>query len=402
MEESQVRFGDITSADVKLWLTGTNGQKYERNPIYLHSAILKRSEFLQAMMSERWSSGKSTELSVTTCHNFADYLKCIELMYFQRLYFSNVEECLTILSLASELLANDIITKCMEYLQGVHWSAAEETRIGDVLSCLGLKPLPDLAARLDNDGAHHIIFVDRIIKEMVSLIQDSESKETLMRINAEKYIGGIFERNTPRDVVEICEREILQGFKSSLGSHDFSAIRSLSNFLEHCDGETLKAELIVLVEDPEFMTYVKKIMKGLESDRCGQVFYSMPQLIALVEDPELLPHLRFLYQKSYEDVFYTIIWFMNATGAGKIIISRASRNSFLTTWLPIMTELCRKRVDKLEELDKAVLNVVKGLPLADKIRICVEWIELYKKYYMDISTLLTLFKDLHDAHYKSM
>ncbi|GLJ47971.1 hypothetical protein SUGI_1012980 [Cryptomeria japonica] len=107
MEEAQLRFGALNSADVKLWLTGPNDEKYKRNPVYVHSEILKRSEFLQAMMSERWSS------------------------------------------FASELLSNELMNKCMQYLQGVHWSAAEETRIGEVLSCLGLKPSPDLAARLD-------------------------------------------------------------------------------------------------------------------------------------------------------------------------------------------------------------------------------------------------------------
>ncbi|XP_057846893.2 BTB/POZ domain-containing protein At3g05675-like [Cryptomeria japonica] len=379
MEEAQLRFADITSADVKadvkLWLTGTNGEIYERNLIYLHSAIMKRSQFFEVMMSDRWSSGKPTEISVTTSHNFDEYIKCNQLIYRERMYFSNIEECLAILSVASELLADDLINKCMQYLQAVHWSAAEEIQIGDVLSCLGLKPLPDLAARLENEDAHHIIFVERIIKEMVSLIQDTESKETIMRINAEKYIGGIFEGNTPRDVVEICEREI---FQSSVRSRNISAIRSLSKFLDHCDGETLKAEFIAMLEDPEFMTHVKKAMKGLESDQCSE------------------------YPQLCEDVFYIIIWFMKATERGKIIISRASRNSFVTTWLPIMTDLCRERVDKFQELDEAVLNVVKGLPLADKIRICVEWIEVYKENHMDISTPLTLFIDLHDAHYKSM
>ncbi|GLJ25394.1 hypothetical protein SUGI_0486140 [Cryptomeria japonica] len=64
------------------------------------------------MMSERWSSGKPTKISVTTSHNFDDYLKSIEFMYGEHVYFSNIEECLAILSVASELLADDPINKC--------------------------------------------------------------------------------------------------------------------------------------------------------------------------------------------------------------------------------------------------------------------------------------------------
>ncbi|GLJ47975.1 hypothetical protein SUGI_1013070 [Cryptomeria japonica] len=372
MEEAQLRFGALNSADVKLWLTGPSDEKYERNPIYLHSAILKRSEFLEAMMSERWSSGKSTELSVTTIHSFDEYLKCLELMYCDHVYFSNVEECLAILTIASDLLANDLINKCMQYLQGVHWSAAQETQIGDVISCLGLKPLPDLAARLEKEDANHLIYVERIIKHMVSHLQ--VRKDVRMEKIAEEYIGGMLEGNTPRDVVELCRREILLGFKSSIHSQDLSAISSLSKFIEGFDGDILKAACIALVEDVEFAVYVK----GL-----------------LVSERYLLSVRKCLR------VLDTIIWFMNAIGDGKIIISRASRNSFLTIWLPIMRDLCLERVEMRGMVDKAVLNVVKGLPLADKIRICVEWIELYTKYDIDITTPLTLFKDLQDAHYKS-
>ncbi|GLJ47972.1 hypothetical protein SUGI_1012990 [Cryptomeria japonica] len=371
MEKAQLRFGALNSADVKLWLTGPSDEKYERNPIYLHSAILKRSEFLQAMMSERWSSGKSTELSVTTYHNFDEYLKCLELMYCDHVYFFNVEECLAILTIASDLLANDLINKCMQYLQGVHWSAAQETRIGDVISCLGLKPSPDLAARLEKEDSNHLIYVERIIKHMVSHLQ--VTNDVRMEKIAEEYIGGMLEGNTPRDVVELCRREIFLEFKSSIHYRDLSAISSLSKFIEGFDGDILKAAYIALVEDLDFAVYVKGLVL---SDKYQQV-------------------------RKCLKVLDTIIWFMNAIGDGKIIVSRASRNTFLTIWLPIMRDLCLRRVEMRDKGEKAVLNVVKGLPLADKIRICVEWIELYNKYDIDISTPLTLFKDLQDAHYKS-
>ncbi|GLJ47981.1 hypothetical protein SUGI_1013200 [Cryptomeria japonica] len=96
MEEARLRFGDKASADLKLWLTGTNEETYEKNPVYLHSVILKRSEFFHVKMSERWSSDKPSEIRVTS-HNFNDYLKCIRLMHGELLYFSNFEECLAIL-----------------------------------------------------------------------------------------------------------------------------------------------------------------------------------------------------------------------------------------------------------------------------------------------------------------
>lgn len=321
-------------------------------------------------MSENQSWGKPTEIRVTTSHNFDNYLKCIELMYGKCVFFSNVEECLAILSVASELLVDDIIIKCMQYLEAVRWSADQESQIRNVLSRLGLKLLPDLAARLDKDDLEQIISLCLIIKQMVSLIHGSPPNRN--RENAENYIAGIFEGDTTRNVVEVCGHVLLQEFRSSIGSCDFPSIKSLSKFIKYCDGDILKAAYMAFCEDLEFTKYVKeKINKYLTCYETCQIFLD------------------------------TIIWFMKATGDGKIIISRASWISFLITWQPIMIELCDGGARKLDELEKAVLKVVESLPLVDKICICASWIELYKKYNMDVSTPLTFFKDLHDSHYKS-
>ncbi|GLJ47987.1 hypothetical protein SUGI_1013290 [Cryptomeria japonica] len=367
MKESQLRFGALASADVKVWLRGQNGKNYEGNPVFLHSVILKRSLFFEAKMSERWSSDKPTNIRVTTSHDFDDYLKCIRLMYGERVCFYNVEECVAILSLASELLADECINKCMQYLEAVRWSAEQESLIRDVLSSLGLKLLPDLAARLDKENDDQIIFVKRISNEMVSIIKNQQTTRR-NRTTAEKHIRGILEGNTCREDVEVCERVLLEGFISSTASRNFMAMRSLSKFIERCEGEILKAAFIACCEDPEIT-------------RCATVICSNP--------------------KFDGNIFYTILCFMQALGDGKMTISRASRISFLTTWLPIMAKLCRKEPRNHLKLDKEVLRVVESLPLVDRRRICVEWIALYKKYDIPIAKPFSLFKDLQDAHYES-
>ncbi|GLJ47955.1 hypothetical protein SUGI_1012580 [Cryptomeria japonica] len=106
MENAQLRFGDQASADVKLWLT--DGGKCKSDPIHLHSVILERSEFFKAKLSD-WSSDKPIEITVVDSHGymFYDYRKCIEGMYGEWVYFSDVRQCLVILSLASEMLVDN-------------------------------------------------------------------------------------------------------------------------------------------------------------------------------------------------------------------------------------------------------------------------------------------------------
>ncbi|GLJ47957.1 hypothetical protein SUGI_1012640 [Cryptomeria japonica] len=333
--EGQFRWGDNTSADLKLWLTGLNGEKYQRNPVYLHSPILKRSEFFQVMMSERWSSGKPTKISVTTSHNFDDYLKCIQFMYDEPVYFSNVEECLTLLSVASELLVDVCIKKCMQYLEAVRWNAEQEFQIRNVLSSLGLKPLPDLAARFDKEGVDHRILEHRMINLLFSFIKDGQATETNVE-NAQKYIMGIFEGNTSKDI-KVCGGVLLREFKSAIGSFKFPTISLLFKFIEHCDGEILKAAYLAFCEDIQCTKRVRE---------WNEVVKTSPSVFNnhVVKIPKYkYNHL----EENVEVVIYTIIWFMKATGDGKIIISRASRISFLKTWLQIVKEFCYGKLDEL-------------------------------------------------------
>ncbi|GLJ47982.1 hypothetical protein SUGI_1013220 [Cryptomeria japonica] len=319
-------------------------------------------------MSESSSLDKPTEIRVTTCHKFDDYLKCIELMYRERVFFSNIEHCLAILSVASELMADDCINKCMQYLEAVWWSVEQESQIRDVLSSLGLKLIPDLAARFDKENGDHIISVERIINEMVSFSKDKHATGRNRGIS-EQYIGGIIVRDNRRDFVGECGYVLLNEFKSAIGSHKFLTMRSLFEYIKHCDGNILKLAFTAFCEVPQFSKYVEESYK----------------------------YLRF-----GEDVFYIIIWFMKIIADGRVIISRPSRITFLTTWLPIMAELCSERLHKLEELDNAALGVVESVPLIDRRRICMLWTEVYRKLNIDVTTPFNLFQQLQDTHIKAV
>ncbi|GLJ22254.1 hypothetical protein SUGI_0418520 [Cryptomeria japonica] len=358
MAEAQLRFGDQSSADVKLFLTGTNDEKYGRNPIYLHSQILKRSKCFEPELSAHSSSDKPTEICVSISHDFDHYLKCIQLMYGENVHFSNIEECLAILSVASEMLADYSIEKCMQYLEAVRWSAEQEPRIRNVLSSLELKPSPDLAARLHQEDDNHIVFVEKSIQEIVSLIKGGDNDLSSQK-TVEIYFVRMLEGNTSRDVMAVCGRVLLQEFKEAIDSRDLSSLWTLFQLIQYCEGEILKAAMKAFCEDVQFMEFVKQ-QKNYHPNTFGIII---------------------------PNVFDILMGFMKATGDGKLIISRACRVSFLTTWVPIMGRLCRDGSRRqLGELDKAVLDVVESLPPVDKKSICVVWVKVYRVNKINIAT----------------
>ncbi|GLJ17089.1 hypothetical protein SUGI_0295580 [Cryptomeria japonica] len=263
------------------------------------------------------------------------------------------------------MLADECINKCMQYLEAVGWSAEEELQIRKVLSSEGLKLklLPDLAARLrrDNDD-DHINFVEKIIQEMVSVIKKGEHMSKNFE-TVEKDLIGILDGNASREFVEVCGRVLLEEFQASINSHCFPHLTRFFKLIQHCNGAILEAALKTFCEDAEFMEYLK--------NNAGLRYNPLP-------------------------VFDIIMGFMKAIGEGKLIISRASRVSFLTNWLPIMESFAwdRSLQNRFEELHKAVLNVVETLPTVDQKRICVVWVETYRQNDIDISMPLTLSKSL--------
>jgi hypothetical protein len=74
-----LQFGDQSTADIKLLLIGSDETEYEGNPLYLHSQVLRKSEFYETLLSERWSAADKLpmEIHITSPHCNEYYIKCI-------------------------------------------------------------------------------------------------------------------------------------------------------------------------------------------------------------------------------------------------------------------------------------------------------------------------------------
>lgn len=135
MAQEPLQFGDQSTADIKLQLTGSDETEYEGNPLYLHSRVLRKSEFYGTLLFERWSAGDKLpiEIHITSPHSNEDYIKCIQLMYSTQqgkpFCFSSVAEVQAILPVASQLLFHDCVEECMLYLDSVRWSPRQEAKL---------------------------------------------------------------------------------------------------------------------------------------------------------------------------------------------------------------------------------------------------------------------------------
>jgi hypothetical protein len=145
MAKQLFQFGDQETADIKLQFISEDGD--EENHVYLHSQVLKKSEFYEAWLSHRWSLDEQPrELKIRSSVSAEIYLKCFELMYSceadERFCFSGVDEALDILPVVSQMLFHEGIKQCMQYLDAVRWSPEQEAKLRAMLSSLQINILP--------------------------------------------------------------------------------------------------------------------------------------------------------------------------------------------------------------------------------------------------------------------
>ena len=377
MEKQVFQFGDEETSDIKLHIIGKDGG--EGHLVYLHSQVLKKSEFYEARLSERWclEDERPLELKIRPSVDPDIYVKCFRLMYSceaeEGIHFSDVDEALAILPAVSEMLFHEGIQKCMEYLEAVRWSPEQETKLRAMLSSLQINILPDLAARLSlgiNSG--DLGMLKQILKDMLSTIPYRKPAaggfghiNNLACTEVEQYIVGYFEAAnaySAKDVAETCRSALWEKFLSIvekikyfdslsteyIGVCYWGALSWLFDLIRRCDGKLYETCILQFCEDSDLSTSQSQV--GVQR-----------KLDILLD--------RILYPMAN----------------GQIITPRPFRVYFITKWLGEMVRLtvCLGSAEKFAALERALIHVADTLPLGDQKGIYDIWKHVCNIYSFD-------------------
>lgn len=172
------RYGDRQSADVLLTLRPPDGRP-PLPPLLLHSHALRRSEFFEARLSERWAAGEhSNPLQITldteNGRESSTYVRCIQLLYVpdrvKHTSFRDVQDALGILEVAAEFLFHDCVDACMRYLEAVPWTSEDENAIRASIVNLHLQASPDLAARLRTTESSAVDTMEVVLGQLLARV----------------------------------------------------------------------------------------------------------------------------------------------------------------------------------------------------------------------------------------
>lgn len=217
-----LEFGDKNTADVRLNLIDSAGLEYPGNPLLLHSHVLKKAEFFGTKLSQSGSSAKRPfEMKVTCSYHPESYVRCIQLIYSydtdECFNFTDVDEALAILPVASEVMFRDCMESCMRYLDAVRWSTEQEAKLRVLLSSLNITVLPDLAARLGMSQSKSDCEDIKMVKESLQeLLQMTCYESSEFRSTVEQHIFDYLKLNPSPVIKDVCRHVILNQFKAEV------------------------------------------------------------------------------------------------------------------------------------------------------------------------------------------
>lgn len=373
MEAKQpAEFGDKNTADVRLNLIDSAGVEYPGNPLLLHSQVLKKAEFFETKLSQSGSSPKLPfEMKVTCSGHPESYIKCIQLMYSydtdQCFNFTNVDDALAILQVASEVMFRDCMESCMRYLDAMGWNRDQEAKLRVLLSSLNITVLPDLAARLGMTGSESDCKDIRIVTESVQDWLQMTYRNKKYCSTVEQGIANYFKLNMSPAIKDACRDAILNRFKEDVeaiksNKSDQSSIITASGDLSwlvgvirHCDAKLFATVVKEFCEDPDLRNAVA----------ATRDYFAACDMVTMVN--------------------------------GEIITSMSLRVDFLINWTDTMVKLVNNKYNILvdnnlnrefqKSLEKGIIGVGETLPLVEQKRIYSVCQDVFTKNSVDMNRL---------------
>ncbi|CAA6657600.1 unnamed protein product [Spirodela intermedia] len=356
--------------------------------LYLHSAVLRRSRYFAALLSDRWHhidqeecpSGEKISrfilkvpLASGTRHGpFDAHAAVLRLLYTLDFASSilTVADALEFLHVALELLFDDCVRACVRFLEAVPWTEEEEKMILNVIPYLPQEESSDLVSRIvpSMDGGNsseemlHGLVLSAIqahpsvasVKAFVArLLRDFPSRESVRRVLDRAFLANL---------------ETVKGLLAEYASPDF---RTTSD-----DDETEAIQRLnlhaALVSTRKLLWLVERMIELRVADN------------AVREWSEQAP-LAVDLQKAFKDEAWRNIApglpayvmrctsrLANAVAAGSILAARQVRMRLVKDWLPVLN-VCRDVGSPMhsgqkllyQELEETFLQIISTLPISD-------------------------------------
>ena len=267
---AEVFFNDPSTADVVLRLfidaasplestssSPSSGDSFSISDlhVYLHSAVLRRSKYFSALLSDRWichvhppppehSSATATTTSdeehelfrlnlgvPPTTGSIQSHLTVLELLYTNDFAtaIDSASTALDLLPVALELLFEDCVRSCVRFLEAVPWTEEEEKRVLSLIPFLSEEESKELLARVSPVGEDSC---ESMLGGLISSAMNNYQNTAFVKAFVAKILRDFSSKESAKRVLEKAFKMSLKTVKESLEDYSSPVFRGDHNETE--------------------------------------------------------------------------------------------------------------------------------------------------------------------------
>ncbi|KAK7404438.1 hypothetical protein VNO78_05337 [Psophocarpus tetragonolobus] len=380
-EEAGPHFNDAGTADVIVRLFVESGCAVESSTgesvsnsevdVYVHSEILRQSKYFSALLSERWmgkgkgKGGEVLRVNLGVAGSMEWHVRVLELMYTKDFAgaVSGASRAVDLLGVALELLFEECVRWCVEYLEAVPWTEEEEKRVVRIIPFLREEESKELVARVWPSGEESC---EAMLQGLVWSAMNSYGNTAFVKAFVGKILRDVSSRETAKRVLEKAFARSLKTVKESLedysspvfrGDHnETEAIQRLNLHKASTNGKhllwlvermiELRVADMAVMEWSQQHGFTADLQRAFRDDAWRNIVPGLPAVI-----------LRCTSRLA------------NAVSSGTILASRHVRRKLVEHWLPVLI-VCKDNVSPTNksfylELEETFLLIISTLPMSD-------------------------------------
>eukprot|EP00249_Psilotum_nudum_P018441 c26805_g1_i1 orf=447-1916(-) len=398
------RLGERITSDVIVRLRTVDGRD---DWIYAHSVILtKKSKYFADRLSDDWP----------TCH-LLDSRNCIEVLckendvdhhvtLLRLLYLSeesmmdmwyNVKNALGILRVATKLGCDNIVSKCVQYLEAMPWEESEEDEILKTLPCLGAVVIPVLARLQPVDPeAIRNVFLSAI---RVAILPERSSElvafSSELRTSAQEQVEYMLVEDDDAPLLIADDKVKVEVKKCFLDLFEDFKVGMMD----------LMSETLVEIELSEEQI-LKRASDLVWTSRILPKLNLLSELVVCWEETSdaIMQVLRNKKLKtSFWETKFKVVELtgrvLEAVGYGNVILPTSQRTHLVRVWLSYIRDTkplldAQFSHDKMkncmdgdlcQSIEAAIVSLVLSLPSGDQAEILADWLQTEQARYPDLS-----------------
>ncbi|KAK7312346.1 hypothetical protein VNO77_36134 [Canavalia gladiata] len=422
--DDDFHFNDATTADVILRLfidaplessPSVDSVSNSDLHVYLHSDVLRRSKYFSALLSDRWighvhANPPAAEHSSSDHHHHGlfrlnlgvppapgsiqSHLTVLELLYtndFAAIIDSTVT-ALDLLPVALELLFEECVRWCVDFLEAVPWTEEEEKRVVSLIPFLSEEESKELIARVSPVGEDSC---EAMLQGLVSSAMNNYQNTAFVKAFVAKILRDLSSRETAKRVLENAFKKSLKTVKESLEDYSSPVFRGDHNETEAIQRLNLhKAS----TNGKHLLWLVERMIELRVAD------------VAVKEWSEQAPFTADLQRAFRDDAWRNIVpglpavilrctcKLANAVSSGTILASRQVRRKLVEDWLPVLV-VCKDNVSPISpsnkslylELEETFLRIISTLPMLDAQELLQRCLSFSTRNVEDCPHLVTAF-----------